>query len=386
MSLPIIRLRTVNLNHATAAEDPVTASCTLYSFLRSVPTRFECEMAMSDFRHGVQAAQGHVYLAKSNAKMLTLVSAVVQDHIFRHPPKVSPQLARSAPTWRRLLNKEELTVPTMGSTAAAQSQANASVLCDDESTQLPQQPSALSSADASGQRGHNAYTGDGSGDGNEEVVVMETVSTTSTRFKSPYEQIMPPTCLPAPEHTPSTSAREIHAGAKENQEADTDDGHREGIINLPGKRHRPHPLLLAILERVRASCTAEEHESDQEEREFNTMMESREKALRTKLASAFSMISPNDKGCIAFLQKMEGRVAAAKKLFEVQKYEEETIRMTECALKLEVAAMRAMLRQVVDAIADTEERHEREGPGGLHYAEECHVMAAIQQALEELPS
>ncbi|RNF12107.1 hypothetical protein TraAM80_00528 [Trypanosoma rangeli] len=385
MSLPIIRLRTVNLNHATAAEDPVTASCTLYSFLRSVPTRFECEMAMSDFRHGVQAAQGHVYLTKNNAKMLTLVSAVVQDHMFRHPPKVSPQLARTAPTWRRLLNKEELTGPAPDSTAAVQLQGNASVLRDDESTQPPQRPSPLSSVDASGQRGHNAYTGDEPCDSSEEVVVMETVSTTSTRFKSPYEQIIPPTCLPAPEHTSSTAAIEIDAGTEENQEADTDDGHREGSIHLPGKRYRPHPLLLAILERVRVSCTAEEHESDQEEREFNTMMESREKALRTKLASAFSMISPNNKGCIAFLQKIEARIAAAKKLFEVQKYEEETIRMTECALKLEVAAMRAMLRQIVDAVADAEERHEREGPRSLHYAEECQVMAAIQQALEELP-
>ncbi|RNF27547.1 uncharacterized protein Tco025E_00197 [Trypanosoma conorhini] len=342
-------------------------------------------MAMSDFRHGVQAAQGHVYLSARNTDMLSRVSAAVQDSLFRQPPKVSPQLARSAPTWRRLLGKEASAGSTPRATAEARLQGN------DAGTpqQQQQQPLPLSSsysADAGGRRAQSPHVGVEPRGGSEEAVVMETVSATSTRFKSPYEPLMPPACGPASAPAHSTAAGEIHEALEENQETHAEDEHREEGVNLPGKRYRPHPLLLAILERVRASCTAEEHASDRAERDFNTMMESRERALRTKLSSAFSMISPSDKGCIAFLQKMEARVAIAKKLFEVQRYEEGTMRMTECALRLEVAAMRALLRQIVDAVAEAEERHEREGPRCPHYAEECHAMAAIHQALEELPS
>ncbi|ESS68560.1 hypothetical protein TcG_00022 [Trypanosoma cruzi] len=386
MSLPIIRLRTVNSNHATAADDPVTASCTLYGFLRSVPSRFECDMAMSDFKRGVQAAQGQTCLTKNNANMLNLVFSSVQDRLLRELPKIIPQLARNSSTWRRLLSGVESTSSMNSTPTATRLQDNARSLRIEVSTQpsIPSTPLPSAGTGENGNKG-NHKNGDHHSSA-EEILVEETVSTTSTRFKSPYELIPPPIHLTASEHKESRATGGMQGEAGERKDASTVVEHRGKGNNLPGKGYRPHPLLLAILERVRSSCSAEENESDREEREFTTIMESREKALRTKLSSAYSMIPPEEKNCMGFLRDMEARVAVAQKLFEVQKFEETTIRMTECALKVEVATMRALLHQIVDAVAEAEERHEREGPRSPYYAEECHVMAAIQQALDDLAS
>ncbi|EKF33414.1 hypothetical protein MOQ_002718 [Trypanosoma cruzi marinkellei] len=381
MSLPIIRLCTVNLNHATAAEDPVTASSTLYCFLRSVPSRFECEMALSDFKRGVQAAQGQTCLTKNNANMLNLVFSSVQDRLLRQLPKVIPQLARNSSKWRRLLSGAESTNSTP---TATRLQDNARSLRNDEGKQ-PSMPSTPLSSAGNGENGNKEKHKNGDHHSSaEEILVEETVSTTSTRFISPYEQVPPPIQLTAPEHEEGWATGGMHGEAGERKDASTVVEHRGGDNSLPGKGYRPHPLLLAILERVRSSSSAEENENDREEREFTTIMESREKALRTRISSAYSMIPSEEKNCMGFLREMEARVAVAQKLFEVQKFEETTIRMTECALKIEVAAMRALLHQIVDAVAEAEERHEREGPRSPYYAEECHVMAAIQQALDDL--
>ncbi|KEG15599.1 hypothetical protein DQ04_00031330 [Trypanosoma grayi] len=406
MSLPIVRLRVVDANCATAADNPVTASCTLYTFLRSVPSNVECDMAMVDFKQSVQATRGHSYLSKGNERLLNLIHASVQDSILRHPPKVSPQLARNATTWRMLLQQQrqkqqqqqqqyDEDTKTSNSTATAtrsQDFTHTDYENDDESTQAPVLSSLASST--VGEINSNSNTKSK----NHELIVKETITAASMRVSGPYEQAVSANWRHAPGASNTTTAPRPFT-----EENDDNENQGVGVVSMEAAPPvyspraggvlgdarggcRPHPLLLALLERARATLPVEEHESDRREREFATMMESRAAALRTKLSSAYSMMSPQEREHVEFLRQLEKRVAIAEKLFEVQKYEEKTIQMSQCALQIEVATMRALLHQVVDAVVETEERHEREGPQSPYYAEECQLMALIQQSLDEVPS
>ncbi|ORC87456.1 uncharacterized protein TM35_000222550 [Trypanosoma theileri] len=373
MSLPIIRLHTVDSNNATLADDPVAASCTLYTFLRSVPSWVECEMAMSDFKKAVQATRGHSHLSKNNEKTVNRIYAAVHERFHSRPPTVLPAIARQTCRWRSVLRGSEEMKTTGSNTPPTRSQDLTHATQEDEcSTQQPVH-TPLSSSNTSIINNNDPVM----------VVVKETVPAKEMRFENPYEQ----TYLPA--EWPVASATARNAVAKISPSADVEKEKKEEKEEEGKDIHSgymPHPMLRTALEQLRSTVPAEESDDDRREREFATMMESKATAIHTKLSSTLSMIPPEEKECVSFLQQIATRLAVAKKLFEVQKYEEETIQITHCALKLEIATMRDILNKVVDAVAEVEERHEREGPHSPHYAEECHIMAAIQRALDELPS
>ncbi|KAH9578621.1 hypothetical protein LSM04_000879 [Trypanosoma melophagium] len=408
MSLPIIRLRAVDANSATVAEDPVSASCTLYTFLRSVPSWVECEMEMADFKQAVQATRGHKNLIKNNAMVLNRISASVHKHLLSRPPMVLPVIARQTRTWRAVLRGcEEEEMKTTGSnTPPTRSQDLTHATHEEEEEGDEENDNAYSTPHTVNTQLTSSTTNHIHNNRNDTVMVVmkETVPSTGMRFQNPYEQTHLPaewplmsaevrTAVTKTPPPPPPAAADVEEEEEEEEEEkqkvakeEKEEEKKEKNMKATHRGYLPHPMLRTALERLRTTVPAEERDDDRREREFATMMESKAKAIHTKLSSALSMIPPQEKECVSFLQDLATRLAVAKKLFDVQRYEEETIQITHCALKLEIATMRAILHNVVDVIAEVEERHEREGPHSPHYAEECHIMAVIQRSLDELPS
>ncbi|SCU67329.1 uncharacterized protein TEOVI_000500600 [Trypanosoma equiperdum] len=401
MCLPIIRLRNVDLNASTVADDPINASCTLYSFLRPVPTPTECEAAMEVFKCAVRSKGSSGVLSCNNARVVNLINASVQDGVLRNPPKVVPSVARSSQVWRTFLRGKRRNAGAHGQVAETEAEGlgtgSSNILSTGgDNTQIQAERSHTPSIRFEGSRGHSRHEhAESQIDSSHVEVVRETVSMSAARFRSPYEPVGVETeeytvaCYLSPDTTQDVGS-DIRNGRKSEMgvenlkdvERSSGTGNDEECISESERIYKPHPVLSHLLEQIRTTLPVEEDELDRREREFSTLMESKAAALHTKLESALSSVPPEETETVAFLQHLKTRVTVAEKLFQVERHEEETIQIAHCTLMIEVEAMRRTLKGIMALVQKAEERLQREGPRAPYHAEELHFMAMLQRALE----
>nr|CCC96130.1 unnamed protein product [Trypanosoma congolense IL3000] len=451
MSLPIVRLRNVDLNASTIADDLVSASCTLYSFLDPVPTRAEYQVAMEAFRCALHRKMSSRLLPKSNVRMLNLLNASVHDGVLRYPPKVVPGIARNSQAWRTFLKgKGTDTTPAGGVSPKRETRCGGSFgsVTRAECGNVKLSPSTQTKAlpDTSGglrSGGRDKWGGDAAS-WEEPEVVRDRVSMHQMRFPNPYEPMNPPaggqliTCDMSTGTETDVSTESVSETERRFSEGDsyTIDGPPDTIMEstqvwkgadagsdcrkggkkkVPtgsggrGKKKGrechleasdeevemtdevhdtdtdlsqvPHPILCELLNQVESTLPAEEDKNDVKEWEFGALMESKAASIRERLEHAFASISPAEKETAALLQELEGRVAMAEKLLQVEKHEEETIQIAHCTLIMEIEAMRRTLKEVMHAVREAEVRHAREGSQSPFYMDESRLMVMLQQAL-----
>ncbi|CCW60295.1 unnamed protein product [Phytomonas sp. EM1] len=88
MSFPIIRLAKTSIHNASLTDDLSKAHATLYTFLRSVPSESEVELAMREFERALHSTDS--LLNQTNIRSVILLESVIQDFLLRDPPYVNP--------------------------------------------------------------------------------------------------------------------------------------------------------------------------------------------------------------------------------------------------------------------------------------------------------
>jgi hypothetical protein len=105
-SLPVLHLKTTSRQNMTITDDPYETTATLYTFLRSIPSVAERELAFQPFLDALHAAPSSgrsALLRKPNHHLVQLLETVALDEVFRRTPRTIPALARHSGTWMQLL-------------------------------------------------------------------------------------------------------------------------------------------------------------------------------------------------------------------------------------------------------------------------------------------
>ncbi|GET91702.1 hypothetical protein, conserved [Leishmania tarentolae] len=101
-TLPVLHLKATSRQNVTIATDLSDTTATLYTFLRSIPSAAEIELALQPFLESLHVAPSSgraVFMRRPNHRLVQLMEAVAVDGVFRCTPQVLPALARHSDRW-----------------------------------------------------------------------------------------------------------------------------------------------------------------------------------------------------------------------------------------------------------------------------------------------
>lgn len=384
MSLPIIRLERTSVNNAELTTDPLRASVTLYSFLRSVPSEAEVAAAMNGFRlalhrrreQDAEAAQltgtglAAVPLPPAEERLWQRLESALLTGVLRRAPAVLPEWCRRHSDWRLLFAaapagsaapvlpslssspspspSERLVVKTAalrqfmtpyeeyehrhGGPGTAAPVAPSAPLERSGSTQAPDTPHFSSSSSVSG---------DGSAPPHPSV--LPELGASAAAEGCCYHPLLP------------LLARQAHA----QDPADYEEGEGQ---EEPSREAAASAAIAAQADRTAAALSAAQEATA-------AAMDGYEADGGSVWTPAFTYLR-NGAGCLTELQ---GRARAAADLHRVEACERDTIATAQRALLAEVAAIRLLLRDVHRVVADAAAGHraeERRGAGSETVADD----------------
>lgn len=105
-TLPVLHLKATSRHNVTTTADPYETTATLYTFLRSVPSVGEVDLAMQPFLAALHAAPSSgaaALMRRPNHRLLQRLEAVAVGEVFGRTPHVLPALARHNVRWKRRL-------------------------------------------------------------------------------------------------------------------------------------------------------------------------------------------------------------------------------------------------------------------------------------------
>uniref|UniRef100_A0A1E1J4C2 Uncharacterized protein n=1 Tax=Leishmania guyanensis TaxID=5670 RepID=A0A1E1J4C2_LEIGU len=127
-SLPVLHLKATSQQNVTIAADLCDTTATLYTFLRSIPSAAETELALQPFLESLHAAPSSgrsVLMRRPNHRLVQLLESVAIDEVFRYTPHVLPALACYSDRWLHRLGYASMGNGAADLTAAMDSAAYA---------------------------------------------------------------------------------------------------------------------------------------------------------------------------------------------------------------------------------------------------------------------
>ena len=371
VSMPIVRIcasdwHSLSVSASDAA--PSRGSSSLYVFLKSVPTRVECQAAMAEFRKHIASENYSSAFLRKNTALLHTVEEAVLDHLFL---RELPLQQTNRSNWKRFFSKQQSAIedePSKSSLSGFSKKSTSSAAKDrvDDAT------GAVASDTATNKNGRR----------DEEVVDTPAgvVLRSGGRLSDGSTLVSSTTFIG------STTTLESTPSAPPRVEA--------RVLAAKGKLHPRLAGLIADIARRRGETASSRNPQDEEERLHWIKEENTVRALRTELDAEMTRAqdaalghgggSTTSPQTVA-LRNLRKRLDSAVALKKLQRHEQQTLRMADLALNVEIGAMTSMLRDVLSATMRSEQRLQgRSSELSSTAAQSEHaLLMAIQRALED---
>ncbi|KPI85884.1 hypothetical protein ABL78_5065 [Leptomonas seymouri] len=413
-SLPVIHLKATSPQNATITDDPYETTATLYTFLRSLPSVAEREMAFQPFIESLHAAPSSgrsALMRKPNHRLVQLLETVAVDGVFRYPPRIIPGLTRHSGQWVRRLgyddggirystpSKEQQSIYGVSGPAGKVGASSPSSV-----TPTPSMPQVIRAADlqqfANPYSAYEAQHGQQAGRATEEHDGAENVA--EQRKDEGEEHLQYSGSTQAPEELPGEHAVQPYrsylsaeVSALTPTESDAREHESSGKSENPGEmRDRPnfhsasftdgvHPVLELIARQVEQSTSQSRDEGSAQQSQqpaspsppsaslderirhkifritsrLDEAAEEVSAAMREKEA-AEQMWSPyysRLKTSMSFVEELQQRLGSAISLYQLQRYERETLQQARVAVQMEALSLKLVLRDVSSLLTDAVE-------------------------------
>ncbi|KPA85007.1 hypothetical protein ABB37_01438 [Leptomonas pyrrhocoris] len=403
-SLPVLHLKATSPQNAVITDDPYETTATLYTFLRSVPSVAEKEVAFQTFMEALHAAPSSgrsALMRKPNHRTVQLLETVAVDSVFRHSPQTIPALARHSDRWVRRLgygdggarrsppSPEQLPGPMGAASASGSGQPSP------PRPPPPSMPQVVRAAEmhqfddpyaayeaqhgqraegANGEVGaegrHDVRSGAGQGDGVAEGHLQYSGSTQAPDSPTGEHAVQPHRSHLFAEVSALTAsesdAHEHDGRSGSDDRAGPHGGSADGIhpvLELIARQveqavtplpeaglSSPSTTTTALDELVKSKILRLTSRLDDAAEEVSAAMHEREAAEQV-----WSPYYSRLKTSMSFVEGLQQRLGSAISLYQLQRYERETLQQACVAVQMEALGLRLVLRDVRARLADAEE-------------------------------
>lgn len=421
MSLPVVRLQASNRVNAAATDDPLLATATLYTFLRSLPTEAEVNVAMLSFLsalHTAPSSGAAAFHHLSNSRIVGALEAIAQDVFWSRPPAVLPNAARQSSHWRRRLGCPS----TAPSSLVSSSSSNVESVAGEPSppavnyiraSQLKQYQDPYAAYEAAYHR--QERRGRGAVDEGVDTIVgssfievvqsplgndrqdLEAEGENEDEREAAEEAFLgsggstqaPEREIEAASASPLLSPSQTTAQTHQCESSRAASEEKEQINSAV------HPVLRLVAEQINTTMTqstvteaatssfssptpeafSEEENSSLDKERFYTATRGKADGLRVRLRHISEQLQQSMgeqeavgqvwtpyfsrlKTTKGFVKELSDRVDAADALFRLQWYEQQTIERAHVALMMEIMSLRLVLRDVANRVEEARSNEE----------------------------
>ncbi|KAG5496427.1 hypothetical protein JKF63_02729 [Porcisia hertigi] len=417
-SLPVLHLKATSQQNVTIAVDPYDATATLYTFLRSIPSKIETELALQPFLESLHTApsSGRASIfRKPNHRLVQLLDSVATDDVFRRTPHVLPALARHSDQWVRRLGCASIDNDKTGeSTSAMHSKEHAAIVSQGSTPY----PTTVRAADL--REYADPYTAYKVGyarrhdSAHSPHLENRTSDEATTSHRSSAETRGPPYCsITQPREEALSVSAEVSALTVPGDESQLHETAQDGLCEeSPAPKPAVtsasaiHPVLqliastvvtrgeedTAVVEGERHGDTHEDPLRSRSSTATRGVIEEKLHKLRARLndaeaelvkvmeeeeaaEQAWSPFYSRVKTSRMYIEELKGRLQSAASLYLLQRYECETLQQAHVGVAMESMSLELVLRDVRARLEDEKSSSLTEGP---------HQMTAGQRLAQQL--
>ncbi|KAK7198472.1 hypothetical protein NESM_000807500 [Novymonas esmeraldas] len=361
-NLPVLHLRATSGQNMTIATDPYNTSVTLYTFLRSIPSDAEVQLALQpllDTLHCAPSSGRAAIMRRPNHRLVQLLESVAVDGAFHRSPHVLPALARRSQRWLQRLGytpaeNADASVPApASSTAAVPSLADTRVRAADIRQFMD--PYAAYEAE---------YTATHAATRSPDVATPRSSSSGRTPQRvtavaGAAAALPSGSAAHSPEDASTVSAEVSALTVPGNDAAGPDVVHASPLPAAATPSHGLHPVLQLVAQQaLQHSQSHEERDTAADVAVLSTAehLTTRLDAVKAQLASAMAEKEEAEqawspyysrlKATNAYVAELAGRVQTASTLFNHHRYERETLQRAHICVAMECMSMQLVLRDV----------------------------------------
>lgn len=457
-SLPVLHLKATSRQNMKVTDDPYETTATLYTFLRSIPSIAERELAFQPFLDALHAAPSSgrgALLRKPNHRLVQVLETVAVDGVFCDTPRTIPALARHSDRWMRRLGYDGTSRVDSPALSAEPLQRRGADMadgdCEGRSSPLLGTPSPSPSpgqhvvraadmhqyndsyAAYEAQRalltekqdvnsqlaGHADRAGRRRRDEVEEP--LQYSGSTQAPDDPPHEgagqlyrsylsaEVSALTAADGdvrePQKSKSTCGSRSGSNKTSLEDSAVEEAYDESAFNNASASVCVHPVLQLIARQVEQTVATEAAPDEAlpsppsaaatSSQTIDAAIKSKILRLTTHLDEAAEEISTamhekeqNEqvwspyysrlKTSITFVEELQQRLGSAISLYELQRYERETLQQAHVAVQMEALSLKLVLRDVRARLADAEEAAEFSSRDSI---EDVELVRRLQEVL-----